>query len=110
LYHNQPNSPTSAFFTDRVVLVTGGASGIGKAVADKLVALGAKVAIWDIQEERLAECRTHHGDRVLAHSINVADKAAVDSAAAEIAETWGGIDHLLNNAGIIGQRMTALSR
>jgi 2-dehydro-3-deoxy-L-rhamnonate dehydrogenase (NAD+) len=106
LYHNQPNSPTSAFFTDRVVLVTGGASGIGKAVADKLVVLGAKVAVWDIQEDRLAECRTHHGDRVLARSINVADKAAVDSAAVEIAENWGGIDHLLNNAGIIGQRMT----
>jgi 2-dehydro-3-deoxy-L-rhamnonate dehydrogenase (NAD+) len=106
LYHNQPNSPTSAFFTDRVVLVTGGASGIGKAVADKLVALGAKVAIWDIQEERLAECRTHYGDRVLAQSVNVADKAAVDFAAAEIAGKWDGIDHLLNNAGIIGQRMT----
>jgi 3-oxoacyl-[acyl-carrier protein] reductase len=42
----------------------------------------------------------------LAQSVNVTDKAAVDSATAEIAAQWGGIDHLLNNAGIIGQRMT----
>ncbi len=106
MYQFHPKSTIPTFFTDRVVLVTGGASGIGKAVADGLVGLGAKVAVWDIREDRLAECRARHGDRVLTQSVNVSDKSAVDAAAAEIAAKWGGIDHLLNNAGIIGQRMT----
>ena len=88
------------------MLVTGGASGIGNAVADKLVSLGARVAIWDIRQDRLAECKQRYGDRVLVRPVDVADGSAVDRGAAEIADTWGGMDHLLNNAGIIGQRMT----
>jgi 3-oxoacyl-[acyl-carrier protein] reductase len=87
-------------------LVTGGASGIGNAVADKLVSLGARVAIWDIRQDRLAACKQRYGDRVLVRPVDVADGSAVDRGAAEIADTWGGMDHLFNNAGIIGQRMT----
>jgi NAD(P)-dependent dehydrogenase (short-subunit alcohol dehydrogenase family) len=101
-----PNNSPMSFFTDRVALVTGGASGIGKAVADKLITFGARVAIWDIREDRLAECKERYGNRVLAQLVDVADRNAVDLAATEVAEAWGGIDHLLNNAGIIGHRMT----
>ncbi|RJG41219.1 SDR family NAD(P)-dependent oxidoreductase [Mesorhizobium sp. DCY119] len=106
MQHLQPHAVQSAFFKDRVALVTGGASGIGYAVAGKLVGLGAKVAIWDIQKERLDECQERYGDRVLTRSVNVSDKAAVSKAMDELTTAWRGIDHLLNNAGIIGQRMT----
>ncbi|MGY5801901.1 SDR family NAD(P)-dependent oxidoreductase [Rhizobium sp. LEGMi12c] len=98
---------SSGYFADRVILVTGGASGIGRAVTDKLVGLGARIAVWDINAERLAECRLQHGDRVLTKVVDVADRKSVDGAMDEIVASFGSIDHLLNNAGIIGQRMTA---
>ncbi|MGH6762636.1 MAG: SDR family NAD(P)-dependent oxidoreductase [Phyllobacterium sp.] len=94
------------FFHGRVVLVTGGASGIGRAITDKLVALGARVAVWDIRTERLAEVAASFGDRVVTQTVDVSNKLAVDAAAAKLADHWGAIDHLVNNAGIIGQRMT----
>jgi 3-oxoacyl-[acyl-carrier protein] reductase len=95
------------YFQDRVALVTGGASGIGRAVTDKLVGLGARVGVWDINAERLAECRTAHGDRVMTAVVNVAERKAVDAAMEALVANFGGVDHLLNNAGIIGTRMTA---
>ncbi|WP_349961801.1 SDR family NAD(P)-dependent oxidoreductase [Rhizobium sp. ZPR3] len=98
---------SSGYFEDRVVLVTGGASGIGRAVTDKLVGLGARIAVWDINAERLAECRAQHGDRVLTKVVDVADRQSVDGAMDELVASFSGVDHLLNNAGIIGQRMTA---
>lgn len=100
------HSQTSGYFNDRIALVTGGASGIGRAVTDKLVNLGARVAVWDINGERLEECRSQHGDRVFTAVVNVADRAAVEAAMQATVTTLGGVDHLLNNAGIIGQRMT----
>ncbi|MBC2886384.1 SDR family oxidoreductase [Ochrobactrum sp. CM-21-5] len=100
-----PAFPTD-FFADRVILITGGASGIGRAIAEKLIALKAKVAVWDVNGERLKEISAKHGDRVLTRIVDVSDKKAVDAAAGHVAAQWGGIDHLVNNAGIIGQRMT----
>ena len=104
----QSHSAGSAtgYFHDRVALVTGGASGIGRAVTDKLVGLGARVAVWDINSERLAECGAQYGDRVLTSVVNVAEREAVDEAMQALVASFGGVDHLLNNAGIIGQRMT----
>ena len=107
MHHFQPGKVHSAFFNDRVVLVTGGASGIGRAVSDKLVTLGARVVIWDINAERISECEERYGDRAISTKVDVANKAAVDEATDAVAKKWGGIDHLLNNAGIIGNRMTA---
>lgn len=102
----QLQSAPAAFFADRVVLVTGGASGIGRAAVDKLVTAGARTAIWDLNRERLEECRSRYGERVMTRVVDVSDREAVDTAAAQVASQWGGFDHLLNNAGIIGQRMT----
>lgn len=95
-----------AFFAGRVVLVTGAASGIGRAIAEKLLALEARVAAWDLNAERLRELKARHGDLVATEVVDVSDKAAVDRAARETAARWGGFDHLVNNAGIIGRRMT----
>jgi NAD(P)-dependent dehydrogenase (short-subunit alcohol dehydrogenase family) len=106
MLQSQPVGPAYEYFRERVVLVTGGASGIGRAVVDKLVGYGAKAIVWDINADRLAECREQHGERVHTVAVNVSDRAAVDSAMQTSVAAFGGVDHLLNNAGIIGQRMT----
>lgn len=98
-------APASSF-EGRVALVTGGASGIGRAITEKLVASGARVAVWDVREDRLAELAERHGERVLMQAVDVSDKRQVDDAADIVASRWGGIAHLVNNAGIIGKRMT----
>ncbi|ETA51981.1 SDR family NAD(P)-dependent oxidoreductase [Ponticoccus alexandrii] len=101
-----PGLDYSFYFRDRPVLVTGGASGIGLAIVERLLASGAKVAIWDLRGDRLEALAQLHGDRVLAQEVDVADTDAVRAAMAKIVTTWGGLAHLVNNAGIIGRIMT----
>lgn len=96
----------SFYFRERPVLVTGGASGIGLAIAERLLASGAKVAIWDLRRDRLDVLAQRHGDRLLTQEVDVADADAVCAAMAKIVTTWGGLAHLVNNAGIIGRIMT----
>ena len=83
-------------FTDRVAIITGGASGIGAEVARQLLDLGARVAVLDLRVES-ADCRS------LAISTDVSDSASVQAAIAEVVAQYGGIDILVNNAGIGAQ-------
>ena len=76
---------------DKVVIVTGGAAGIGKATARRFSEAGARVAVWDVKEG--------DGARVF-QKVDVTDDAAVETAASEVFERWGRIDVLVNNAGI----------
>ena len=85
--------PQQGDFAGLVAVVTGGASGIGAAVADRLAAEGATVAVLD-----LAESSAHASFRV-----DLADDASVRAAVAAVAERFGGIDVLVNNAGIGAQ-------
>jgi NAD(P)-dependent dehydrogenase (short-subunit alcohol dehydrogenase family) len=88
----------------RVALVTGAAQGIGRAIADALAANGARVAFTDLDLERTRQAAeaapggtgAHH----LAHALDVADGAQIESVVAEIAKAAGRIDILVNNAGI----------
>jgi 3-oxoacyl-[acyl-carrier protein] reductase len=81
---------------DRVVIVTGGAAGIGRATARRFSEAGARVAVWDVQEgaEGLGAFQTFQ-------KVDVTDPAAVEAAVAEVFDRWGRIDVLVNNAGIV---------
>jgi NAD(P)-dependent dehydrogenase (short-subunit alcohol dehydrogenase family) len=85
------------------VLVTGASSGIGAALARAFAAAGATVGICARREDRLAEvladCQ-HHNPDARSWAVDLADLAAVDRLAAEVPEALGGLDVLVNNAGI----------
>jgi 3-oxoacyl-[acyl-carrier protein] reductase len=77
---------------DKVVIVTGGAAGIGKATARRFSEAGARVAVWDVKEGG--------GGAGVFQTVDVTDAAAVEAATAEVLARWGRIDVLVNNAGI----------
>ncbi|MFT3727925.1 MAG: SDR family NAD(P)-dependent oxidoreductase [Terricaulis sp.] len=88
-------------FEGRTAIVTGGASGAGKAVAARLIAEGAKVAIWD----RDPEAATAAAGEIGAHftrAVDVADYGAVEAAAKATQSMLGGADLLVCSAGITG--------
>ncbi|HEX4449062.1 MAG TPA: SDR family oxidoreductase [Polyangiaceae bacterium] len=95
---------------DKVVAVTGAASGIGRALAIDLVGRGAHVALSDVDEKGLAQtvesCASKSASKsggrlkVTQHKVDVRDRAAVERYAAEVEAQHGGADAIINNAGI----------
>jgi NAD(P)-dependent dehydrogenase (short-subunit alcohol dehydrogenase family) len=89
--------------TGRIALVTGGAQGIGRAIAEGLAANGAEVALVDVAgdavEEAARELRAA-GRSAAAYAADVSDVAGMESVAAEVCARFGGIDILINNAGL----------
>ena len=86
-------------------IVTGGAHGIGKATAQRLAEEGASVALTDVDDEAgeaAAEAIAENGGTAQYWSLDVTDETAVRDVFAEVADTFGGIDVLVNNAGISG--------
>lgn len=83
------------------VVVTAGANGIGLAIARQLHALGAKLAICDIDAKALEQASAELGD-CLARITDVSDEAAVEAFFQEAKSDLGGLDALINNAGIAG--------
>ena len=90
----------------RAAIVTGAASGIGRATADLLLERGWRVAYVDRDIAPLAEVKAgHEGDpRVAVRQLDVTDEAAVVRLAAEIAETFGRLDGAVNSAGIAADK------
>jgi short-subunit dehydrogenase len=89
---------------NKIIVVTGGGSGIGRGLVVKLVSKGARVAALDINEDTLNETREMAGenkDKVSTHLVNVADEEAVQALPAQVIEDHGAVDGLINNAGII---------
>ena len=88
----------------RTAVVTGGARGIGYAVAQRLLASGAAVALWDVDDAALqsAIAALQGSGRVHAAPVDVTDETAIAKAVDALVGTSGKIDILINNAGITG--------
>lgn len=89
----------------RVAIVTGGAQGIGRAVAERLAASGAKVAIWDLDGKLANEAAAAIGPAASGLSIDVTDANAVNAAATELEQRHGSVDILVTSAGIAGPNL-----
>jgi NAD(P)-dependent dehydrogenase (short-subunit alcohol dehydrogenase family) len=88
----------------KVIVVTGGGSGIGRALVQHLVQAGARVAAVDLNEASLAETVSTLGaqkDKVSTHVLSVSDHAAVEALPEAVIAAHGAVDGLINNAGII---------
>jgi NAD(P)-dependent dehydrogenase (short-subunit alcohol dehydrogenase family) len=86
----------------RCAVVTGGAQGFGRAITERFVASGAKVAIWDHDQPLAAKTAREIGSGVTAIQVDVSDLAAVENAREETLKAFGKIDIFVNNAGIAG--------
>jgi NAD(P)-dependent dehydrogenase (short-subunit alcohol dehydrogenase family) len=96
-------------FQDKVAVITGAGSGIGRELAIQLARYGAIVAIADIQAERVKETAclvTQQGGRASAHVVDVAQRAAVDTFAAEVIKQHGAAHIVINNAGVALSNVT----
>ena len=90
----------------RCAVVTGGAQGFGRAITERFVASGAKVAIWDHDLPFAEKTAKEIGPAVSAFKVDVSDLAAVEKTCAETLNALGKIDILVNNAGIAGINKT----
>ncbi len=89
---------------DKVIIVTGGGQGLGRAMAEYLASKGARLALVDLNQERLDEavaaCKAAGGD-ARAYLCNVANEEQVSDMVTRVAEDFGGLHGLVNNAGIL---------
>jgi 3-oxoacyl-[acyl-carrier protein] reductase len=87
------------------IVITGGAQGLGRAMAEHFAADGAQLALLDMNAETLAEaekiCTEKGAKKVKGYVVNVVDEAAVEAVFEEIVADFGGINVLVNNAGIL---------
>jgi 3-oxoacyl-[acyl-carrier protein] reductase len=93
-------------FSGRSAAITGGASGIGYAIAARFVAEGGKVAIWDVNDKAARDCAAGLGAAAIGIAVDVADETSVAAAAAMTADRLGGIAVLVTSAAITGPNLT----
>jgi len=94
----KPNRSRS--IAGRVAIVTGAASGMGRATALLFAAEGARVAVTDLDLVACEEVARECGAEARAYALDVADGDAIARVVAQVAEDFGGIDILVNNAGV----------
>lgn len=88
----------------RRAIVTGGAQGFGRAIAERFLASGARVALWDVDGDEAAKAAHELSPcgEIISQSVDVSRIEDVDTAAKATADAFGGIDILVANAGIAG--------
>ncbi|MGO2658257.1 GolD/DthD family dehydrogenase [Mycetocola reblochoni] len=97
-----PDHVDFAFRLDgRAALVTGGASGIGRAIAGALADRGARVAILDVKAEAADAAAAELGEGHVGVAVDVTDPASVETAIARVVAALGGLDIAVNSAGIV---------
>ena len=96
-----------AYFSNKISLITGGASGIGRLMAFKMAARGSHVVLWDIDEDnlsRVAEEISNVEGKVTPYRSDVSDKEMVYAVAEKVRNEVGKVDILVNNAGVVSGR------
>ena len=96
-----------AYFSNKISLITGAASGIGRLMALKIAARGSHVVLWDVDDAGLtmvAEEIAEAGNEASTYYCDVSDRDMVYSTAAKVREEVGRVDILINNAGIVSGR------
>lgn len=93
--------PLDFSLTGKSAVITGAASGIGAAIAEAYAAKGARVAVLDINLEAATARAERLGGGGLAFACNVTDPESIDAAVTGVTEAFGGIDILVNSAGIV---------
>lgn len=87
---------------DKVAIVTGGASGIGHAIAFAFAREGAKVCVADLGAERCEQAAAAIGGEALGHVLDVRDVASIAALVDAVVARWGKLDVLANSAGVFG--------
>ena len=92
---------------DRVAVVTGGAQGFGLAITERFIDSGAKVVIWDIDENEAKKALNKVNSKNLTYQIvDVSNIETINNKLSEIETTYGKIDIFINNAGVAGMNTT----
>ncbi|GAA1944798.1 glucose 1-dehydrogenase [Brevibacterium antiquum] len=84
---------------NRIIIVTGAASGIGKGIATRLAADGATIVVADLDAAKSQETASALGNDSIGVAVDITDRTKVDAMTAKVVETFGRIDVLVNNAG-----------
>ena len=96
------NGPTPGVSLNGLrAVVSAGAAGIGRAIVEALIESGARVAAFDVSEDAVNGLRSAHPE-VIARVVDVSHRAGVDAFLEEVMTEFGGLDVLVNNAGIAG--------
>ncbi|WP_353125981.1 SDR family NAD(P)-dependent oxidoreductase [Parapedobacter pyrenivorans] len=98
-------------FENQVAVISGGAEGLGKAVALRLASEGARIVLFDVNEKKLTETvrvLESRGIAVLGRCVDIADEQAVKLGYKAAEEKFGKIDVVINSAGIVGPTSTSI--
>jgi 2-dehydro-3-deoxy-L-rhamnonate dehydrogenase (NAD+) len=90
-------------FKNQVAIITGGAAGLGFAIAERLVSEGAQVALLDLQKNLLQKAAKRIGAKAKAFALDVTNEEQVSKTINKIAKQFGRIDILINSAGVTGK-------
>lgn len=99
-------------FDGQVAIITGGASGLGKAIAKRIAGEGGTVALFDVQQallDQTVEELLQDGGTASAHVVDIASEEQVRRAFKELVSTYGKIDVVVNSAGIVGPTNTKIT-
>jgi NAD(P)-dependent dehydrogenase (short-subunit alcohol dehydrogenase family) len=92
----------------KTAVVTGGSSGIGKAIAELFVAEGANVVVGDIQDEKGQELESAHGGKIVYRHADMLEEGDIAALVDAAVESFGALDVMVNNAGVASEGLSLL--